>query len=137
MSSYHLLSMYSLILVLMTHHTLFTKDSLSQFISFLLSKRNFRLMISFFAVTMPTKASIFFIFPYTILLHTYERILLLRKITESKCFGFVFSALSCLFFTSNSAVFVGGDAKILPPPSPPGACYPSYATDKIIGVGLV
>jgi len=40
---------------------------------------------------------------------------LLRKITEgthSKCFCFGFSALSCLFFTSNSAVFVGGCAKM-------------------------
>jgi len=39
--------------------------------------------------------------------------LLLRKITEvahSKCF--VFSELSCLFFTSNSAVFVGEGEKI-------------------------
>jgi len=29
-----------------------------------------------------------------------------------QCFGFVFSALSCLFFTSNSAVFGGRGAKI-------------------------
>jgi len=39
---------------------------------------------------------------------------LLRKTTEvthPKCFGFVFSALSCLCFTSNSAIFVGGAQK--------------------------
>jgi len=47
--------------------------------------------------------------------------------------GFVFSALLCLFFTSNFAIFVGGGAKIF---SAPGAWNPSYATDKIIAVGL-
>jgi len=44
-----------------------------------------------------------------------ERTLLLRKIrevTHSKCFGFVFSALSCLFFISNSTVFIGRGANI-------------------------
>jgi len=60
---------------------------------------------------------------------------LLQKITEvihSKCFGFVYSVLSCLFFTANSAVFDGGNAKIY---FAPGAWYSPYATNKIIGVG--
>jgi len=44
-----------------------------------------------------------------------ERTLLLRKIsvvTQNKCFGFAFSALSCLFFTSTSAIFVGGGVEV-------------------------
>jgi len=52
-----------------------------------------------------------------------ERTLLLRKITEvthPNCFGFIFSALSYLFFTSNSAVFVGGAVEIH---FAPGAWY--------------
>jgi len=38
------------------------------------------------------------------------------------------------FFTSNSAVFVGRDAKIF---LLLGAWHPSYTTDKIIEVGLI
>jgi len=41
----------------------------------------------------------------------------------------VFSALSYLFFTLNSAGFVGVGAKIF---LFPGVWYPSYATEKII-----
>jgi len=56
------------------------------------------------------------------------------EVIHSKYFGFVFSALSCLFFTSNSALYIGRGVKIF---FTPGAWYPSYATDKIIWVGLV
>jgi len=67
-----------------------------------------------------------------------ERTLLLQNITEvthSKCFGFVFfSRFHAYFSTSNSAVFVGGIAKIFLSPS---FWHPSYTIDKIIVVGLI
>jgi len=47
-----------------------------------------------------------------------KRILLLRKITKvtnSKCSAFAYSALLRQFFSSNSAAFVGGNAKIFLP----------------------
>jgi len=45
--------------------------------------------------------------------------------TAQQMFCLWSSTLLYLFFTSNSAVFVGGDAKIF---LPWGAWYPSYAT---------
>jgi len=65
-----------------------------------------------------------------------ERNLLLRitiEITHSKCFGFVFPRFHA-YFSLQTAVFVGGGVKVF---LPPGFWYHSYATEKIIGVGLV
>jgi len=53
-----------------------------------------------------------------------KRVLLLSK--RTRCNNSKFMLLR-LFFTLNSAVFVDGVAKIV---LPPGAGYPSYATDK-------
>jgi len=92
---------------------------------------------------LPPETSTFLLSPTALAfvecVSSIKRTLLIRNIAEvvthSKCFGLFFSALSCLFFASNSGTFVGSCAKIF---LPPGVWHPySYATEKIIGVGLV
>jgi len=69
--------------------------------------------------------------------YSIERTLLLRKITDvthCKCFGFVFSAFSCLFSHLKLCSFCWCEQKIFCPRAPG---FLVTTTDKIIVIGLV
>jgi len=59
---------------------------------------------------------------------------IITEVTQTNVLVLFFSALLRLFSLQTLEVFVGGGTKYF---LPPAAWYTSYATEKIIGVGLV